>query len=76
MLDPGRGEPATDGNVLAGMPGMGGCLIHSNASGDIENIELALGCRLDSKFRGWIMRNMITVQHIVVPIALTGLHHG
>jgi len=46
------------------------------AGGNIEDVELAAGGWLDGVLLGWIVRDVVSVHHVVVPVALTLLEDG
>jgi hypothetical protein len=47
-----------------------GVALGGAAAGNVEDIELALGCRLDGVFSRRIVRNVIAVHGVVVPVPL------
>jgi hypothetical protein len=73
VLDPGGGECTAHGDVsgVALAVGWGGA-----PAGDIEDVELAAGGGLDSELSSGVMRDMVSIDDVVVPVSLTGLEHG
>jgi hypothetical protein len=74
VLDPGGRESTAHGDVggaaLAWAGRSGG------RTGDVEDVELAAGSGLDGEVGGGVVRNVVSIDDVVVPVSLTGLEHG
>ena len=82
-LDLGHGERATLGDVdgeglaLGGLDGVagvaGGALGGGRRLGNVEDVQGAAGGGLNSGLLGGVVGDVVTIDDVVVPVALTGL---
>jgi len=74
-LDLGWGD-TTAADDLGGAAGAAGLALDGLGLGgwDIEDVELAAGGWLDNGGDSWIMGDVVSVHHVVVPVSLSLLH--
>ncbi len=70
----GKGTALWDFSAVArgrhvGLHGWAGWLGVLVAARDIDNVELATGGLLSHKFLGWVVRDVVAVNDVVVPVA-------
>ena len=75
VLNPRGGQGATGCDVSAAGLWCGGAAGWL-AAGNIEDVELAAGCWLHGVFDGGVVRDVVSVHHVVVPVAASELEHG
>jgi len=73
VLDPGWGESTANGNVGGVALGAG---FSGDPTGNIEDVELAAGGGLDGEVGSGVVRDVVSIDDVVVPVSLTGLQHG
>jgi len=62
-----------DGATLWDSAGLtaGSTLVSSAGGGwDVQNVELAASGWLSGEFAGWVVADLVTVEHVVEPVAL------
>lgn len=67
------GDAAGSASLLGGAGGGG---LSSLASWNIEGVQLAAGGWLSDGLAGWVVRDVVTVDDVVVPVALALLESG